>query len=212
MPLSNSLLVLLLLLNLLVLGTSRIRSLVQAVAFQGVILSVLTIALEHHLRFHIVLVCVLTVIIKSSVIPTMLSRAMRELPIRREVEPLVGLGMSMILGAAGTGLAVAFAYKLPLAGSHVGSLLVPAALSTVFTGFLVLTTRMKAITQVIGYLILENGIFIFGLLLLEAMPLLVELGVLLDLFVGIFVMGIIIGHINREFASVNTELLSALKE
>ncbi len=87
-----------------------------------------------------------------------------------------------------------------------------ARFSTVVTGFLILTTRLKAITQVIGYLVLENGIFIFGLLLLEALPLLVELGVLLDLFVGVFVMGIIMYHINREFASVSTQLLSALKE
>ena len=80
------------------------------------------------------------------------------------------------------------------------------------TGFLLLTTRRKAITQVVGYLILENGIFVMGLTLLEAMPFLVEIGVLLDLFVGIFVMGIIINHINREFSSLDTARLSALKE
>ena len=80
------------------------------------------------------------------------------------------------------------------------------------TGFLVLTTRRKAITQVVGYLVLENGIFIMGLCLLEAMPFLVESGVLLDLFVGIFVMGIIINHIHREFASLDTGRLSALKD
>ena len=61
--------------------------------------------------------------------------------------------------------------------------------------------------QVLGYLILENGIFLFGLLLLEAMPFLVEVGVLLDLFTGVFVMGIIIYHINREFSSISTEHL-----
>ena len=75
-----------------------------------------------------------------------------------------------------------------------------------------LTTRHKAIMQVLGYLLLENGIFLFGLLLLEAMPLMVEVGVLLDLFTGVFVMGIIIHHISREFASMSTEHLSALKE
>lgn len=80
------------------------------------------------------------------------------------------------------------------------------------TGFLILTTRRKAISQAVGYLVLENGIFLFGLLLLEAMPFLVEVGVLLDLFVGVFVMGIIINHINREFASVGTQHLAALKE
>ena len=80
------------------------------------------------------------------------------------------------------------------------------------SGFLILTTRRKAITQVVGYLILENGIFIMGLTLLEAMPFLVEIGVLLDLFVGIFVMGIIINHINREFSSLDVARLSALRE
>ena len=58
----------------------------------------------------------------------------------------------------------------------------------------------------------ENGIFVFGLLLIAAMPFLVEVGVLLDLFTGVFVMGIIINHINREFASVSTEHLAELKE
>jgi hydrogenase-4 component E len=75
-----------------------------------------------------------------------------------------------------------------------------------------MTTRRKAITQVLGFLVIENGIFIFGLLLLEAMPFLVEAGVLLDLFVAILVMGIIIHRISREFASVDTQDLSLLKE
>jgi hydrogenase-4 component E len=66
--------------------------------------------------------------------------------------------------------------------------------------------------QVLGYLVLENGIFLFGMLLLEAMPLLVEAGALLDLFTGVFVMGIIIHQINREFDSVSTEHLAELKE
>ena len=71
--------------------------------------------------------------------------------------------------------------------------------------------RLKAISQVLGYLVLENGVFIFGLLLLEAMPLMVEMGVLLDLLVAIFVMGIILNHINREFSSLDTRQLSTLK-
>src|SRR5262249_33140195 len=95
---------------------------------------------------------------------------------------------------------------------HVEHVIVAASLSTVLTGFLLLTTRRKAIMQVLGYIVLENGIFVFGLLLVHAALQLVEFGVLLDLFVGVFVMGIILYHINREFASVSTEPLSALKE
>ncbi|HEX7499474.1 MAG TPA: hypothetical protein VF524_04130, partial [Polyangia bacterium] len=75
-----------------------------------------------------------------------------------------------------------------------------------------LIDRRKAINQVVGYLVLENGIYIMGLTLLHAMPFMVEMGVLLDLFVGIFVMGIILNHIRREFSSLDTAHLSALKE
>jgi hydrogenase-4 component E len=85
-------------------------------------------------------------------------------------------------------------------------------MATLAMGFLLLITRLKAITQVIGYLILENGIFLFGILLAEAMPLMVETGVLLDMLVAIFVMGIVMNHINREFSSINTEKLCLLRE
>ena len=142
----------------------------------------------------------------------MLQKAMRDASIRREVEPMVGYATSLVLGAVATGLSLVFAHTLPLAPQHQGSLLIPAALSTVLCGFIVLTTRRKAITQVVGYLMLENGIYIMGLTLLEAIPFLVEVGVLLDLFVAIFVMGIIINKISREFSTLDTAKLSALKE
>jgi len=153
-----------------------------------------------------------TIALKGFVIPKFLLHAMREAEIRHEVNPVVSYLASLLLGAAGSGLAILFARTLPLAEEHTNWLLVPAALATVWTGFLLLTTRKKAIMQVLGYLLLENGIFLFGLLLLEAMPLLVELGVLLDLFTGVFVMGIIIHQINREFASASSEHLAELKE
>ena len=100
----------------------------------------------------------------------------------------------------------------PLAPEHAETRLVPAAFATVFCGFLILTTRKKAITQIAGYMILENGIFLFGLLLLDALPLMVEIGVLLDLLVGIFVMGIVLHHIQRTFSTVDTVQFSTLKE
>ncbi|PJC48561.1 MAG: hypothetical protein CO035_02865 [Candidatus Omnitrophica bacterium CG_4_9_14_0_2_um_filter_42_8] len=71
---------------------------------------------------------------------------------------------------------------------------------------------MKALTQIIGYLILENGIYFFGSILLGEQPLLVELAVLLDVFVAVFVMGIAVFHINREFDHIDTHKLSELKD
>jgi hydrogenase-4 component E len=92
------------------------------------------------------------------------------------------------------------------------ALVVPVALATLLVGFLVLVTRRKAITQVVGYLILENGIFIFGQCLTSEMPVLVELGILLDVLVGVFVMGIAIHHISREFDDIDTDALTTLRD
>ena len=208
----DPMLVLVLLLNFVVLGASRLRTIIHAVAVQGILLGLMIVLAQSKVTGWVLVMAAAAIILKGVTIPRMLFHAIREVVIRREVEPIVGFVASLLLGAVGTALAVLFSKTLPIAHEHVGSLIVPAALSTVLTGFLILTTRLKAITQVVGYLILENGVFIFGLLLVEAMPFLVELGVLLDLFVAIFVMGIIINKISREFSTVSTRKLSALKE
>ncbi len=204
-PLLDSLLVVLILLNLFVLGTSRIRGVIQALAAQGLLLGLMPLLVHDSIGPRVIVVSLCTVSLKSVVIPGMLGRAMRDLSITREVEPLISLRVSMVLGALGTGLALAFAGWLPLSEIHLGTLLIPASLSTVWAGFLVLTTRRKAISQVLGYLLLENGVFIFGLLLLEPLPMMVEMGVLLDLFVGVFIMGIILNRISREFSDITPE-------
>jgi hydrogenase-4 component E len=206
------LLIVALTLNFVALGVSRIRGVITAVACQGALLGFLPLLVDADIGPRTLVLIVATIALKGFIIPKFLLHAMREADIRHEVNPLVSYMASLFLGAAGSGLAIMFSRTLPLAEEHTNWLLVPAALSTVWTGFLLLTTRKKAIMQVLGYLLLENGIFLFGLLLLEAMPLLVELGVLLDLFTGVFVMGIIIYQINREFASASSEHLAELKE
>jgi hydrogenase-4 component E len=208
----DPLLVLVLLINFFILGTSRLRAVITASAVQGTLLGLLTILVHGGFGLQSTAVAFAAVVIKGTLIPVLLNRAMRDAEIRREVEPLIGYIPSLLLGAVASGAAILFARVLPLAPEHVGSLLVPASLATVLTGFLVLCTRRKAITQVVGYLVLENGIFIMGLGLLEAMPFLVEVGVLLDLLVAVFVIGIIINHISRAFSSLDTARLSALRE
>ncbi len=210
-PIINALLVIVLLLNFLGLGTSRIKALINTAAAQGVLLGALLWLL--HLSALSFVIASATIALKGFVIPQMLQKALRDAQIRREMDPLIGTLPTMLLGAIGAAASMAIALWLPLMPSQSDLLLVvPASFTTVFTGFLLLTTRTKAITQATGYLVMENGIFIFGLLLFHAMPAVVEAGVLLDLFVGIFVISIIIGHINREFASVDTRRLSALKD
>lgn len=208
----NTLLVVVLMLNLFALGTSRIIAVIRTVAIQGALLAFLPLLLHGHPTVGTALLALLTLALKGMIIPAMMTRALRDVHIKREVEPLIGLQPSVILGALATVFALLFTDDLPLTAHHAGALLVPTAIATVLTGFIILTTRFKALSQVMGYLMLENGIYIFGMLLVEAMPLMVELGVLLDLFVGIFITCIIVNKIHQAFASMDTRQLVALKE
>ncbi|HCE67845.1 MAG: hydrogenase [Geobacteraceae bacterium GWC2_55_20] len=209
--LADQFLVLVLLINFVALGTSRLIFSIRAVAVQGVILGILP-ALIHPFSWHLVGIIAMILITKGVVIPLLLNRAVRTAEIKREVEPFLGYVATLLLGAVFTALSFGFAGKLPMLPEHQNYMFVPASMATLMTGFLILTTRRKAISQVLGYLVLENGIFIFGLLLAEAMPIMVEAGALLDLLVGTFVMGIVINHISREFSSLDTSRLTSLKE
>ena len=208
----NALLVIVLGLNLFALGTSRIMTVIKVVSLQGILLGIIPLVMEDHLVLAAVSASVAAIFLKGLVIPSMMMRAMRDVQIKREMKPLIGFLPSMLLGALATGFSLLFASALPLASEHTTPLLVPASLATIFVGFILLTTRAKAITQIMGYLVLENGIYIFGMLLVGAMPLVVELGALLDLFVAIFVICIIVNHINQTFSSLDTRRLAALKE
>lgn len=199
-------------LNLLALGSNRLPLVIRAMSVQGVILGTMPVLMEHNLDWRVLLVALATMAGKGIMIPSLLRRAMRTAQIDRELEPLIGFIPSLLLGAGGTIAALALAQALPLMPEHEGSLLVPGALATVFTGFILLIGRNKAISQVCGYLILENGIYIFGLLLIKSMPLMVEAGVLLDVTVGVFIIGIIVDRIQRAFDSLDTRKLTALRE
>jgi len=194
--LADQILVLVLLINFISLGTSRLIFSIRAVAVQGVLLGILP-GLMHPFSWHLVAITVVIIAVKGFVIPLLLSRAVRSAEIKREFEPFLGYVPTLLLGAVFTALSFGFAGKLPMLPDHQNYMFVPASIATLMAGFLVLTTRRKAISQVIGYLVLENGIFIFGLLLAEAMPIMVEAGALLDLLVGTFVMGIVINQISR---------------
>ncbi len=209
-PIADSILILVLLTNFYILGTANLRSAIHGVALQGLLLGILPLFVESELTLRLVVLVVATAAIKAAVIPSLLMKALRDVHIRHEVEPYLGFVPTLFLCAIGTALALLFADLLPLASADRIGLFVPASLATLLSGFLGLTTRRKAISQVTGYLVLENGIYIFGLLLYQSM--IVEVGILLDLLVGIFVMGIVLNHIQREFSSLDTERLSRLRE
>jgi hydrogenase-4 component E len=199
-------------LNLLALGSGRLPSIISAMAVQGVVLGLLPLVIEPDFAWLVALVAAVTMLVKGFVIPTLLRRAMRLANVEREIEPFIGFVPSLLLGTIGTIAALAAGRALPLLPEHAGTLLVPGAFASVFTGFVLMVGRVEAISQLCGYLILENGIYLFGLLLIRSTPLLVESGILLDLTVGVFIIGIIVDRIQRAFDSLDTRKLTVLRE
>jgi hydrogenase-4 component E len=209
---SEFVLLLVVLTSFAVLGTTRLSTCIRSLALQGLLLGLLPLTLAApQISLHTSALAAGTIAVKAIFLPWFLTWAIREAAVRREVEPRVGFIASLLLGTLALILAFAIAVRLPLpAQEH--ALLVPVSLATLMIGFIILTTRRKAITQVVGYLMLENGIYLFGLTQAESVPFLLELGVLLDIFVGVFIMGIVVFHINREFDSLDSARLTELKD
>lgn len=204
-------LVSLVLTNLVVLGSSRLAACIRVVAVQGTILGALPLLVHSHdLTVRTIALAIGSFALKGVVFPWLLFRALRESEARREVEPLVGYTVSIFWGILSLVLSFWLASRLALPVPT--PLLIPAAFSTIFIGLFLIVSRRKAITQVLGYLVMENGIYAFGVALAREEPWLVEMGVLLDVFVAVFVMGIMIFHISREFDHIDVDRLASLKD
>jgi hydrogenase-4 component E len=206
--------ILVLVIDLFVLGSSRLRAGIRAVALQGGVLAVLPVALAGDATDvrHVLTLAVGALAVKGVGIPWLLARATRESNVSRELTPLVGFLPSVVAGALGIAVAVWLGpdLELPVPARH--PLLVPTSMGTLWAGLLLIVTRRKAVAQVLGFLVLENGVFVLGLMLSDVMPAMVEVGVLLDLFAAVFVMGLVMFDIQRAFASLDTEKLSSLKD
>ena len=206
-------LILIVLLGLFMVGSNRLGAVIQFFGLQSVILGMVPFLLYFpEIEIHVVIVSLVTVVLKGFLMPLFLFWAIRHVAIRREVAPLIGYGAALFLN----GLLIAGAFilssRLIFPDSTISDLVIPISFSTIMTGFLLLISRAKAINQVVGYLVMENGIFLFALLLLKRTPLLVEMGILMDIFVGALVMGIVVNHISEEFEHTDTSRLTVLRD
>ncbi len=209
----DTLIVLVVLTNLKLLGSSRLVPCIRVVAVQGVVMGLLPFfAAQETVTLRMVLVAAVSTGLKGFVFPWLLLRAVRGADVRREVEPLVSYGMSLLFGIIALAAALWMGTRLPTSDQHVSSLLVPAALFTMMVGLFLIVSRKKALTQVLGYLVIENGIYAIGMALAQEQPLLIEMGILLDVFVAVFVMGITLFRISREFDNIDTDQMAALRD
>ena len=198
------------------LSSHRLLELIRMMALQGVFVSLVPFLMERHegLALLNLLLLILMIFIKGAVIPGMLWLAMRKIQIRREIEPIVSYHVSIFIGLAIILASVFISHRMDPATLGVHPLLLPAAFTTLLAGLFLLVSRRKAITQVIGYLMMENGIYLAGSALARQThtQYLVEFGVLLDLLVGVMVMGIILHQINDSFDDADTTFLESLRD
>jgi hydrogenase-4 component E len=210
---TNIILVLVVLTNLKLLGSSRLGASIRDVALQGVVLGLLpVVAHSQELSLRIAGLAAGAVVLKGMVFPWLLFRAVREAEVAREVEPYVGYVTSLLAGVLILGVSFWMCTRLPIPATIASPWLAPVALFSIFAGLFLIISRKRAVSQVLGFLVLENGVYTFGVGLSPQTPLLVEAGVLLDVFVAVFVMGITLFHINREFDHIDTDRLSTLKD
>jgi hydrogenase-4 component E len=191
----------------------RIYSLIHIFAWQGLLLSINTaivgyVANKHHLYIS----SILTLSLKVFVLPYILHVLVVRLKIRKEVETLVNIPMTMLIGLA----LVIFSYHLMAPVSQLSHLITKStlaiALATVLIGLLMMITRKHAVTQIIGFLAMENGLFFAATSATYGMPLVVELGVALDVLIAAFIFGIFFFHIHTTFDSLDVEQMARLKE
>lgn len=204
---------LLMLANFRMLGVSRLGACIRTAAQQGMLLCLLPVAVTaHEFSLSLLPVVLLSLVVRGILMPHLLWRAVRGAGVRRELVPAVGFMFSLFAGVGLLVLCFLIAHPLQAARGGAATLPLPVALFTIVTGFYLIIARRTAIMQALGYLVMENGIFTFGAVFAVHEPALIEMGVLLDVLLAVFVMTIMIHHISREFDHVDTDRLSALKD
>ncbi|MBI4937341.1 MAG: formate hydrogenlyase [Nitrosomonadales bacterium] len=204
---------LLLLIAFAMLSQRRILSLINLFALQGLILAASTsvVAYSSH-QTHLYYSAALTLVLKAMILPWILHRLIRKLNIKWDVETMFNIPTTML---AGLGLVV-FAFNLAAPVSQMAGTITRStlgiAMASVLLSFLMMITRSKAVPQVVGFLAMENGLFFAATSATYGMPMVVELGIALDVLVAMFILGIFFFQIRTAFDSLDLHHMEKLKE
>jgi hydrogenase-4 component E len=191
----------------------RIYGLLHLFAWQGVFLSISTAVVGYTAgAHHLYISSVLTLALKVILLPYILYVLIHRLQIHKDVETMLNVPTTMLIGIA----LVIFSYHLTSPIRELSTLVtrstLAVALATVMLGLLMMITRRNAVTQIIGFLAMENGLFFAATSATYGMPLVVELGVALDILIAAFIFGIFFFHIRTTFDSLDVEQMAKLKE
>jgi hydrogenase-4 component E len=208
----DTLLALVLLSVLFSFGTSRVPALIKILAFQGVVVSIVPLFIGHNLSAGGMAFTLATLLVRGIGIPLWIYLAVKKVAINREVEAIVGFNASLLFGLV---LIVAATYvspKINLPQASGSTLMLPTAITLLVAGMFLLMARRNAIAMVLGYIMMENGIYLVGTSFSMRTHHIVEFGILLDVLAGVMIMAIILQNIKQTFSDVDTARLRTLKE
>ncbi|HAH24619.1 MAG TPA: hypothetical protein DCL77_12855 [Prolixibacteraceae bacterium] len=190
---------------------NRIITYVRVLSLQGFILFGVTfMQLQEINTVNLVLILLETIVFKAIAVPVFLDYLIKRNNITREAEPYIPNFLSLVITTVIIVVTILLANSVK--DDHLDKIFFIVALSTLFTGLYFIATRKKIITHVMGYLIIENGVFVLSLAVGNEMPMLVNLGVMLDIFASVLILGIFLNKIGDIFNNVDVDQLSNLKD
>lgn len=191
--------------------SNRLQGYIYMLAFQGILLfGVAFIELIEINVINLIFILLETIIFKTIAIPVFLNYVIKRNNIVRDAEPYLSNFFSVVIITAI--IIGSFLLANTVGSEHVRKIFFIVALSALFTGLFIITTRKKIITHVMGFLIIENGVFILSLAVGGEMPMLVNTGILLDIFIGVFLLGIFANKIGDVIKEQDVDQLKRLKD
>lgn len=194
--------------------SSRLLHCIRLVAMQGILLGILPLTISGTFSLEHPVMSAVNFLLKGIALPALLYMAMKKADVKRELEPVVGYSFSAAIILILTLFSFYITNKMgtPVNSAPLANIAIPASFTMVMTGLFIIIARKKALTQVIGFLVFENGITLFGAAAMREHPVIVELGILLDVLVLVFIMGITVFQISRAFSHVDADRLNQLDD
>lgn len=190
---------------------NRLMTYINVLALQGVLLFfVVFLQLSEINTLNLVLILLETIVFKSLAVPIFLGYLLKRNNITRETEPFFPNFVSLVITTCIVVITILISNTIK--DDHLDKIFFVVALSTLFFGLYLIATRRKIITHVMGYMVLENGVFVLSLAIGNEMPMLVNLGIMLDIFASVLILGIFLNKIGDVFKDVDVDQLSNLKD
>ncbi len=198
--------------TVIILSSTRIYSCVRAFGIQSFLIACVAGIVAYSTgKSDIYIVALLTLIVKAAVIPYLFVYIIKKIGVKREVGLYVGISPSILIGGVIFVISYYLAQRISI-NNEFSSFALSTSLSLVSIGLFIMISRKKAIMQMLGILIMENGLFLGAISLTYGMPLIIELGIFFDVLIGALIMGILVFHINTTFETIDTNILKNLIE